>query len=470
MASCDGNGSHPLFPELDSQRASGAQDTCDRANVVFDVDDEDVGGEDATAAPVHRQRIAAVIDRVRLGIARFGRLAGMRLPGASYSALNMGPTGRRSPSGSTSRHVVGGGIRQDGVFSNLSAKPESANARRDPNDLGDDDDLVRMPLAVMCALTHTFVQTDAAQPPTYEAAAADTAPSYWESSVFGGNPMVTTEDAWSPNGMAVGDLPDMLVDGMVLGTVFAFLWNLFICVTFQFVGFVLTFILHSTHAAKFGSRAGLGITLIQYALLLFSRIPSGAGPGAAPDPSAPASAAAPTPTSDYAAPTPSTTKQSAPGEIHRAKVACYVMMGLGALFLVHSIVCYMRMCRMGMRLIAAARGNASQQGEPALDAVAVQTPGSGPVQSDPPAGFLGDWTTTDPVTVMNQMAGRWRDAVLADMRVLQPRSAEDYVIRPGPQVHFVPDGWPHGAAEILADSRRDPLWDLDDEERGHGDR
>ena len=37
-----------------------------------------------------------------------------------------------------------------------------------------------------------------------------------------------------------------------------------ISMSFQLVGFLLTYLLHSTHAAKNGSRAGLGITLIQF--------------------------------------------------------------------------------------------------------------------------------------------------------------------------------------------------------------
>lgn len=37
-----------------------------------------------------------------------------------------------------------------------------------------------------------------------------------------------------------------------------------ISMSFQVVGFLLTYLLHTTHAAKNGSRAGLGITLIQY--------------------------------------------------------------------------------------------------------------------------------------------------------------------------------------------------------------
>ena len=37
-----------------------------------------------------------------------------------------------------------------------------------------------------------------------------------------------------------------------------------ISMSFQLVGFLLTYLLHTTHAAKNGSRAGLGIMLIQY--------------------------------------------------------------------------------------------------------------------------------------------------------------------------------------------------------------
>lgn len=37
-----------------------------------------------------------------------------------------------------------------------------------------------------------------------------------------------------------------------------------ISMSFQVVGFILTYLLHTTHAAKNGSRAGLGLTLVQY--------------------------------------------------------------------------------------------------------------------------------------------------------------------------------------------------------------
>lgn len=55
---------------------------------------------------------------------------------------------------------------------------------------------------------------------------------------------------------------------MPVGSVFSFIWNGMISMSFQVVGFLLTYLLHSTHAAKNGSRAGLGITLIQYGFYL----------------------------------------------------------------------------------------------------------------------------------------------------------------------------------------------------------
>jgi hypothetical protein len=62
----------------------------------------------------------------------------------------------------------------------------------------------------------------------------------------------------------------MIIDSLPVGSVFAFLWNLLVSVSFQFVGFLLTYLLHTTHASKYGSRAGLGITLIQYGFYMRS--------------------------------------------------------------------------------------------------------------------------------------------------------------------------------------------------------
>jgi len=85
---------------------------------------------------------------------------------------------------------------------------------------------------------------------SYAAAQADAVPPYWDTIVHAPAGMDT--DA----GMIVGDLPS--------GSILSFISNLFVSFFFQFIGFLLTYLLHTTHAAKFGSRAGLGLTLIQY--------------------------------------------------------------------------------------------------------------------------------------------------------------------------------------------------------------
>lgn len=84
---------------------------------------------------------------------------------------------------------------------------------------------------------------------TYEQAAADSAPPYWETTIM------------APGGFSSDDI---FVDGLLVGSLFSFVWNALISMSFQLIGFLLTYLLHTTHAAKHGSRAGLGITLIQY--------------------------------------------------------------------------------------------------------------------------------------------------------------------------------------------------------------
>jgi hypothetical protein len=54
----------------------------------------------------------------------------------------------------------------------------------------------------------------------------------------------------------------MIIDDLPTGSFLIFSLNVFISFFFQFVGFLLTYLLHTSHAAKYGSRAGLGLTLI----------------------------------------------------------------------------------------------------------------------------------------------------------------------------------------------------------------
>ncbi|ETI29556.1 hypothetical protein G647_02009 [Cladophialophora carrionii CBS 160.54] len=115
----------------------------------------------------------------------------------------------------------------DGVFANLSAKPERGEQLEE-------------------------------KPPTYEQAAADATPPYWETTILA--PGMSSDEVY--------------VDGLPVGSVFSFVWNGMISMSFQLVGFLLTYLLHTTHAAKHGSRAGLGLTLVQYGFYM-----SGSGDG-----------------------------------------------------------------------------------------------------------------------------------------------------------------------------------------------
>lgn len=118
----------------------------------------------------------------------------------------------------------GSGSENDGVFSNLSAKPD------------------------------TQPQIESDKPPAYDEAAQDQTPPYWENSVL------------SP-----GFGEEVFVDGLPVGNIVNFVWNLLVSSSFQFVGFLLTYLLHTSHAAKQGSRAGLGITFITYGYTMIPR-------------------------------------------------------------------------------------------------------------------------------------------------------------------------------------------------------
>ncbi|KAL9125874.1 MAG: hypothetical protein Q9217_004987 [Psora testacea] len=133
----------------------------------------------------------------------------------------------------------------DGVFANLNAKPERGEKLEE-------------------------------QPPSYEAAAADATPPYWETTILAPGHLTSSDEVY--------------VDGLPVGSVFSFVWNGMISMSFQLVGFLLTYLLHTTHAAKNGSRTGLGITLIQYGFSMRAGahksppapLPDGSNPAFAP--------------------------------------------------------------------------------------------------------------------------------------------------------------------------------------------
>ncbi|EMG50498.1 hypothetical protein G210_3129 [Candida maltosa Xu316] len=133
----------------------------------------------------------------------------------TYERLNNGITTGRMQT--NSGRFIGQGT--DGVFRNLMAKPETEEMR----------------------------QEQELNPPSYEEAAADASPEYWESTMI--SPMYEDE---------------VFVKGLPVGNIANFVWNGLVTVAFQFVGFILCYLLHTSHAAKEGSRAGLGVNLIMY--------------------------------------------------------------------------------------------------------------------------------------------------------------------------------------------------------------
>ncbi|KAI0693577.1 hypothetical protein BC835DRAFT_1275755 [Cytidiella melzeri] len=179
-------------------------------------------------------------DAARLYARRFGgqqQRAGVWLrsivPPGVATRLGMRREGGSAP-------VVGGGLSNDGVFANVTAKPSRAIQIQDGENI---------------YLVPEEAQKEA--PPSYASAQADAVPPYWETTIHA--PSASTAPG------------DMIVDSLPTGSLFSFLWNMLVSISFQFVGFLLTYLLHTTHAAKLGSRAGLGITLIQYGFAMRSR-------------------------------------------------------------------------------------------------------------------------------------------------------------------------------------------------------
>ncbi|KAJ7068396.1 hypothetical protein C8F01DRAFT_1118029 [Mycena amicta] len=172
---------------------------------------------------------ASAIDTVSRGprLNWFKRAATAILPTHYVQRLGMAPS---------EAAVVG--TNNDGVFANVTAKPTPAVRIQD----GDSTYLVPE-------------EVRAEAPPSYASAQADAVPQYYE--------------VHAP--FAPGTVGEMIIDSLPSGTLFSFLWNMLVSISFQFVGFLLTYLLHTTHAARLGARAGLGVTLIQYGFALRTR-------------------------------------------------------------------------------------------------------------------------------------------------------------------------------------------------------
>lgn len=221
---------------------------------------------------------------------------------------------------------------------------------------------------------------------------------------------------------------------------------------------MLTYLLHTTHAARCGSRAGLGITLLQYGFYLRARAVQLAD-GKLPDDAnlLPESDGADTPahmnslweqlskpettdaakrivgrgldfvvrqatTSEPAAPTNNTTLADAlaadDGLMHLPSAEsmsastewlAYILMGLGWLILLGSLLSYWKVHRWARQLVDAARRDNQTGSEDEAE----------PAQSDAPIGFM--------YTLRNAL----RNSLQNRRRARHAHSAEDWIIFPG---------------------------------------
>ena len=197
------------------------------------------------------------------------------------------------------------------MFANLAAK-------LDPREQLEE----KPPVCSATPISH--INTNRSQ--TYEQAAADATPPYWETTILA--PGMSSDEVY--------------VDGLPVGSLFSFIWNGMISMSFQLVGFLLTYLLHTTHAAKNGSRAGLGLTLVQYGFYMKGTPDSsGANPGQFSDSSPP------DPNSHTFDPnnvdgTPDTGADNSIGGISSSDWIAYVLMIVGWFILIRAVSDFLR--------------------------------------------------------------------------------------------------------------------------------
>lgn len=125
------------------------------------------------------------------------------------------------------------GRGNDGVWGNVVAKPTL------PTSAADDDVRVQSEDA----------RTDA--PPSYVAASADPAPTYWA-------------EVHAPDAPSINMPGELIVEDLPTGSVLMFIWAAFITTSFAWVGVLLAYLLSGTsHAGRHGSRAGLGFWFVR---------------------------------------------------------------------------------------------------------------------------------------------------------------------------------------------------------------
>ncbi|KAK9468147.1 hypothetical protein V1512DRAFT_258859 [Lipomyces arxii] len=235
------------------------------------------------------------------------RLLATLAPSSLASSSSSSSSVSASTSASASHQHSAPSNSNDGVFANIMAKPEAA--REKPAE---------------------------ENPPSYEEAAADATPPYWETTILA--PGMTGDEIY--------------IDGLPVGNFFNFVWNMLISMSFQFIGFLLTYLLHTTHAAKNGSRAGLGITLIQYGFYLRYPQQEETGVGSGVDAAAAAASAAADPNSYMVQSSNDTNPSDTAGQqSDDSHLFSFLLMWIGWFILIKSLYNFFRARRMEQAIL-----------------------------------------------------------------------------------------------------------------------
>ncbi|KAI8923892.1 histidinol dehydrogenase-domain-containing protein [Entophlyctis helioformis] len=242
------------------------------------------------------------------------------------SANEAGPSSTAAPGAApgAARRPLVMGTQNDGVFANMAAKPDAVTGK-----------------------TYEDIE-----PPSYSEAVAvpdPLLPGYLDTSITG-----VTEDG------------EVLIDGFPVGDSIAFVVNLFVSTTFDILGFLLTSLLATSHAAKCGSQFGLGLTMIRLGLFVRSKDDDGSGD---------------LPPADNSGYTPDPAEEQ-----QRREWSAFLLLVIGMFVCLRAVAEYVRVRR--MRAIIMASSSSSGSIFPVvLPAAALRSPAS----RVPPAAFKAVW-------------------------------------------------------------------------------
>ena len=218
----------------------------------------------------------------------------------------------------------------------------------------------------------------------------------------------------------------MILEGLPLGNLFGLAWNLLVSTSFQFVGFLLTYLLHTTHAAKTGSWAGLGITLVQYGYYLRTaaeQAHSGSSHASQTGGAGTSHADQLAHDADNLPASAGSAHTSTAGKDDSNDMLAFVLMILGWFIILSSLFKYFRIYRWGYQLVATARREQAA-------AAAGEADGDGTQEG----GQSGDGEARSLVTRFRDLLSGsvgGENAAASGGLAGRPRDAEDWVIFPG---------------------------------------